>query len=348
MVNTNKPAFNFTFVHDSTSLPRNGTQVMLMYLEDIKEREGSMMFLQMCDAGYRMGHENEDYKHWNQCIFEDIDYKDYIELHKDSYIEPLAIYERLWNWLYNNYKDIIYYGELSKSKKGFHFIFFFNVQRTKNNRLMCKSLTNFIIHKAFEECGYKDIIEANGVYDNCTNSFYQPCFLTKNNYKMNNECTGKGSDKIILENYYSIKNIYEKLDKKKYVKKESNNQNKDKWLIEYEESEDIIYKGKYLNHHERWNLFDYLSGLCGNDEDKLYEEWVNCARQLPEGNGHDTNFYINEPYKNHWDKKRDSNNYIDAELLKQFGYNIKFINKNYEDKTNKKTNKIRKERIYLP
>lgn len=342
----NKPLFNFSYVENTEKLPKNNTQLMLMYIEDIIKKEGMMMFSQMCDAGYRMGIKNEDYKYWNQCTFEDIDYKKYMAVNNGA-LDPETIYDALWNWIYDNYKDILYYAELSRSKKGFHFIFYFNVNRTKNNRLMCKALSIYVIHKAFEACSLKYILDTKGVYDNCTNSFYQPCFLTLNDYKINKECTGMGSGEMLNNNYFNIKSIYDKLTTKKYTKKEKSTIKNDEWNIEFENS-DICYNGPYLEHHERWNLFDYLSGLCGEDDDRLKEEWIKCARQLPEGNGHNTEFYIKEPYKNHWDKKRDTNNYIDKEVLRQFGYSIKFINNNnHGNNFKEKTKKIRKERVYL-
>lgn len=348
-----KPVFNVGYIISADKSPKKGSNLLLYYIEDIQPKEGYMIFSQMCNCGYRMGRENEDYSKWNGCVFEDIDYKKYIENHKD-FIDPIEIYERIYEYLYNNYRDILYYSELSKSKKGFHFIFYFDVAPTKNNRLMCKALSNFMIHRSFEECGYKEIIEYPEVYDDCSDSFFQACFLTKNNYHINEESTGLNGDKYIINDYFKVKEIYENLTKKQYkrVNSTTNTNEKDKkWSIEFEIYDGINYNIEYMNHHERWRLYDSLSGLCGNDSERLKEEWDRCARQLKEGNGHDTGFYLNEPYKNHWDEKRNPNNYIDTDLLQLFGYKINFKNNINIDKDGynfkQKNYSKRKERIYL-
>ena len=362
MNKTKLPAFNFFFIEDEHNCPKMNTKLLLMFIKDIKKRNDMMMFIQMCDNGRRMCRENSDYNFWNQCVFEDIDYKHYIENHKE-YIDPKELYEKLYEYLYNNYKDILYYMEMSRSEMGYHIIFCFDVQRKENNRMMCKALSNFIIHKAFSELNFQHIIDYPKVYDDCSDSFYQPCFLTLNNFKINEEWTGKNGENYITQNYYSVKNIYDRLFSKtiRKVKKRDKNDILDddyegKWDIEFINNNDE-YKGEYLNHHERYFLYRSIVGLCGGilyiDENKelIIQEWENCARQLPEGNGHDVYFYMKEPYINNWDSWIISNEeycYIDDDLLKQFGYNIKYINnKKNEDITKKRTSKIKKEKIYL-
>lgn len=359
MENTVRPAFNFLPVPNEECCPHNGRSIQLMYIEDMKPMKDMILFTQMCDAGYRMGRINEDYSKWNQCIYEDIDYKFYIENHKE-FIEPNIIYEQLYDWLYNNYKDIFYYCEMSRSSKGFHIIFFFDVQRTKNNRMMCKSLTTFIIRKAFKDLGYSDIIEYPKVFDDCTESFYQACFFTLNNYKINKECTGRNSSIIIMNNYYSIKEIYDRLfckTIKPHKKVSKDVESNSLWEIEYSLDNAKRYRGAYMNHHERYYLYRSVVGMCGGidnideNEQLINDEWENCAKQLPEGNNHDIAFYINEPTRNNWISWIKSNEeycYVDNDLMNHFGYDIKYINKdNNENKINKKTNKITKTRIYL-
>lgn len=349
------PVFNFLPIEKEEWAPKNGQQVQLMYIKDMHKDGDMLLFTQMCDAGYRMGRENVDYDKWNQCVYEDIDYKKYMGDH-DMFIDPKIIYENVYEYLYNNYKNIFYYGELSRSRKGFHFIFFFDVIRNKNNRLMCKSIADFIIHKTFNDLGYKGIIEYDGVFDDCSDSFYQPCFMTLIDYKINNECTGQNSIEIINENYYSVKEIYDKLSHK-IIKLDKHNTNKNfesnnDWKTEFLFDELNKYKGNYLNHHERYHLFKSIVGLCGiENEDAIQDEWEKCAEQLIEGNGHDKYFYFNEPYKNNWIdwiKRYEDFCYIDKELLEQFGYNIKFIN-NQKDGNNikEKTFKTRKTKVYL-
>lgn len=342
------PVFNIAYASDETRLPHNGKQLFLFYIQDIKKRDNMIIYSQMCDAGYRMGRDNEDYNYWNQCVFEDIDYKVYMENHKD-YIDPNIIYEQLYDWIYNNYKDVLYYAEMSRSMKGYHIVFFFDVNRIKKNRMMCKALTTFIIRKAFDELGYGDIINFPKVFDDCTDSFYQACFFTLNNYKINKECTGKISEEMITNNYYSIKEIYDKMFGKQTKRKKTNNdqhEHPNEWDIQFNVN-DIRYKGEYMNHHERWYLFKSLSGLFNNKEE-LEKEWEKCAAQLPEGNGHTKHFYMTEPKRNNWYQLVDKSEYVDTDLLKKFNYDIKFIKVNKdENNVTKKAKSVRKERVYI-
>ena len=346
----NQPVFNFMPIRNEENAPKNGTSMMLMYIDDMFRKDDMLLFVQMCDAGFRMGRENEDYYKWNQCVYEDIDYKFYIHDHKD-YIEPVKLYKEVCDYLYNNYKNLFYYGELSRHGNSFHFIFYFKVVRNKNNRMMCKAAADFLIRKAFNDLGYTDIINYPKVFDDCSDSFYQACFMTLNNYMLNKECDGSGAEKLMTDNYYSIKDIYDRLFNKQ-VKKERKQSagiynGKEDWEILFQ-GNNISYKGPYMNHHERWYLFKSLAGLF--DKEKLKEEWENCAEQLPEGNNHTKMFYMNEPTKNNWYRLVDGNEYIDSDLLKQFGYDVKFINKSnkvYEDKAKKGTTAIKKEKVYI-
>lgn len=332
---------------------------MLMYIEDMHKFkfDNYLMFTQMCDNGYRMVRENEDYSKWNQCVFEDIDYKFYIENNKEDHVEPNKLYRQLYEWLYENYKEIFYYCELSRHLNSFHVIFYFNVTRTKNSRMMCKAIADFVIKRAFAELGYKDIIEYPNVFDECSDSFYQGCFITLNDYKINKECTGLNSDKIITDNYFSIKSIYDNLYKKihKTTHKTSSANKSDNWEKEYAFDELNKYCGEYLNHHERYRLFKSIVGLCGIDnEEAIKNEWYNCANQLIEGNNHDHKFYCDEPYRNkwiEWIKRNEEFCYVDTEMLSQFGYDIKFINnlknEENENKIKEKSKGLRKEKVYL-
>lgn len=345
-----QPVFNFYPVRGDDSLPKNGQQVQLMYIKDMYKKDNMFLYTQMCDAGFRMGKENVDYTKWNQCIFEDIDYKFYIENHEE-YIEPIKIYKEVCDYLYTNYKNVYYYAELSRHMNSFHFIFYYNVARNNNNRMMCKAASDFIIRKAFTDLGYKNIIEYEKVFDDCSDSFFQACFMTLNDYKINNECDGLNAEKIMTDNYFSIKEIYDRLFMKrtnrKHKHKYENNGSKEDWEISFSDN-NTKYSGPYLNHHERWYVFKSLAGMFNKDE--LKNEWENCAIQLPEGNNHTIQFYINEPEKNNWYRLVTGNEYVDSDLLRQFGYDVKFTNikeDNNENFTKKGTTKIKKEKVYI-
>lgn len=350
-IEINHPAFNFIHVYPNKDgeykYPNAYTPLQLMYIEDMKPIENTLMFTQMCDWGRRMTKENEDYTKWNNCVFEDIDYKFYIAAN-ENHIDPYIIYNDVWNWLLTNASNIIYYREMSRSCKGFHFIFYFNVKRTINNRMKAKAISTYFIKEAFKACGYEKELNWPKVYDTCADSFYQPCFITKNELEFNNNCIGECMN-YVTEHYYSIMEVFNKLFVKEVKKhKTSNASSNNEWDIEFKFDDNANNDIEYMNHYDRYYLFKSLSGLCGDDEDLLRNEWEKCARMLPEGNKHTTNYYINFPWKGDWARNRTGNEYVDTELLKKFGYDVKFIKLN-KDENNaiKKVNKTTKTRIYL-
>ena len=106
--------------------------------------------------------------------------------------------------------------------------------------------------------------------------------------------------------------------------------------------------GKGIGEFSKGHKYNSEYGYYYDDEDLLRNEWEKCARMLPEGNKHTTNYYINFPWKGDWARNRTGNEYVDTELLKKFGYDVKFIKLN-KDENNaiKKVNKTTKTRIYL-
>ena len=98
-IEINHPAFNFIHVYPNAAgeykYPNAYTPLQLMYIEDMKPIENTLMFTQMCDWGRRMTKENEDYTKWNNCVFEDIDYKFYIAAN-ENHIDPYIIYNDVW------------------------------------------------------------------------------------------------------------------------------------------------------------------------------------------------------------------------------------------------------------
>ena len=71
--------------------------------------------------------------------------------------------------------------------------------------------------------------------------------------------------------------------------------------------------------------FRTLSGTL--DDDFIFitlkEEWIKCAKLIPEEHNHTTEYYINAPYKLDWNDSLTENEYCDKDLLKMFGYEVK-------------------------
>lgn len=320
------PLINTIWYDKDTNDPRSGTKMLLYHIYDmpyIKENERRRC--QLMDSGFRVSSENYKEEYWDNLTYEDIDYKFWIEywdeIDKSKVIDPFEIYDKVKQYLIDRFVDCIYYSEMSRSCKGFHFLFYFDVPRTKEWRDKCKKLSARIIKTAFIECGYKDIIEfklndnSGCVFDDCTNSVYQLCYLTKNKWWLNKCCTGK---------YIEYDGLCE-LDKKKDVQTYASNN--DDYIIDvdkYELNDD--YKVDYINHFERWNLFRSLKNMY---PETYEDEWDYCCDHMTEANGHTAEWYKNMTEGRGWDD--DESTYIDKDLVKKFGYNVTFIKK-----TNKK------------
>ena len=348
-----QPLFNYRQISIDTETlqpiyPKGGSWMSVVSLDKIDTPEnGKMNFIQMCNSGSRMTKENKDESCWDGCTFEDIDYKKYLATHNDA-VMPEFVLSDIVVWLKKNCEEIFHYFEMSRSGKGFHFIFYFNVQKNLHVRNMCKAISIWAIKKAFYSCGYRDVIEYDGVWDTCTNSLYQACFITKNQSCIMENCTGDVT-RIVNQNKYSIEKEYNSIFLPSNSHKLSSNvHERTDWGIEWTRSDDTTTIDKYIPHQTRWRVFTSLSGLCGSDDELLAKEWEYCANRMVEDNGHTTQYYIDAPWTLDWNESRTGEEYIDKELLEKFGYKIKFNLKDNEERRKiEKTKPIRKERTYL-
>lgn len=90
------------------------------------------------------------------------------------------------------------------------------------------------------------------------------------------------------------------------------------WTRDEADAEDI-----YIEHSERWRLFNALSRITKDDEE-FKKEWEYCCGHILEQNGHTLQYYKDLFDNTDWKSKLTGNEYIDKELLGHFGYKIKF------------------------
>lgn len=315
------PKFNWkTYPEDYNEL-KSGTKMNVGEITQIvKPKENELCRMLCFNSGIRQTKDLQNWNSWNGCVYIDVDYKNYLEVNMNA-PEPIKVFANVWVYLAKNYSDHFYYGEYSRSKKGFHFIFYTETEYpTEERREYLLLKANAAIIKAFTDCGYKDAIEykqiKNGVetckvLDTCTNSPYQICYLTLCG-KINENC--QGDWRIGTKD---LNDIIEKIKISKY-------HNKDKLS-------NCIYKAKllkvnnvqkvpYIEHLVRRNLFKSLSTIFKDDD--LRQEWIRCAKLIPEEHNHTTEYYMNAPYKLDWYESLTDNEYCDKDLLKLFGYEV--------------------------
>ena len=315
------PKFNWkTYPADYNELS-TGAKMNIGELNEFRRAKDNELIRMLCfNSGIRQTKELQNWNAWNGCVYIDVDYKNYLSVNENAE-DPVKVFANVWTYLANNYSDHFYYGEYSRSKKGFHFIFYTETEYPTEERrehLLLKA--NAAVIKAFTECGYKEAIEykeikngieTNKVLDTCTNSPYQICYVTLCG-KINENC--KGDWRIGTEGLHDI------------IEKIKNKYNKNK-----EKTSDCVYKSKllkinnvqsvpYIEHLVRRNLFKSLSTLFKGDD--LKREWTRCAKLIPEEHNHTTEYYINAPYKLDWNESLNDNEYCDKNLLEIFGYEV--------------------------
>ena len=290
-----------------------------------KERCRAQLFL----SDHRVVIENIKWEEWNNATYVDVDGKFWYTTEdriKDN--PPRFVYNNVYNWIEKHYRANISDAEMSRSGLGFHFYFLWDCKKTEENHIYYNQVAYAIVKKAFVECGYKDMIEFPKVFDNCTESYYQLVYPTKNNWIHNFACTGK------LVSYFDLYINQEVIDKK--INRSNKKKLEDITGIKFSKNNNYEFnlvrrfdvdKVEYIEHRTRWTLFDSLRYIF-TDEQELRYEWEKCCEKIPEQHGHDFQFYCDEPYKQNQSYNWcniDDDSYCDIELLKKFGYEVKII-----------------------
>ena len=271
----------------------------------------------------------DKYRCWNGSISKDIDAKKYYNQDPEQYNIDYAkkVYYEVRNYLLKNYCNNFYYCEVSRSRKGYHFLFYFNCDKTEDNFKYYNKLCDYIIKEAFYETGYGEIIDYHGVLDDCTNSVCQRLYITKYDYLFNDNCTGeliktKHDDELerelTLEKIKEAKKQMEIIERRQaYEKRLSEGL---AYNVHIEKTGN--YKNMYIEHHTRYLLFKSLYYFF---KDNIKEVWNEAVEHIPEENGHTLNYYKNCPFRNDWFQRLEdgtAKNGYNRQILEDFGYKV--------------------------
>lgn len=275
------------------------------------------------------------YCYWNGCIYVDIDAKKFYAQDKEKYNNIFAkkVYYDIVRYLYTNYKDNYYYSEVSNSRCSYHFIFYFECDKTEEKFNYYTTLCDYIIKESFSECGYKQIIEYPEVLDICTKSICQRLFITKYYYVFNNDCTGniiKTKHDDIIQREIVLKRMEEAKKKMEAIERREKYEKKLSEGLDYEVHIEHtgMYKNKYIDHHTRYMLFKSLYYFY---KDNIQKVWNDACEHIPEENGHTKRFYQNCPFRNDWYKKLEDGSVqpsYNRQILEDFGYKVSYSQKN--------------------
>lgn len=309
------------------SLCKGGEKMPVDTLDNIKKQANSDLpkaaqpWCQIFNNGYRVIHDNLNWEEWNGITFIDIDSKLYynnVHPFNTEILLDSIIKEAPYRYNYN-----FYAVNLSNSKLGYRIFWYWNCEKTEDNFRKCCLLSEQYTRDLFYSFG-KDASEIinytcgrSKVLDSCSHSVFQGTYVTTNDIYYSEFIDDENFgvcilDDIEIEDLY--KNVVENIDVKQnehcsYIK--TNDVNKSNI--------------KYYPHQLRRCIYEALITLF-NDKEKVDEEWKRICDLLPEENGHDKTFYLNEPNKNGWYKKINNNVKHSLSWLDDFGYD-------YEDES---------------
>lgn len=317
-----QPFFNWLTYKTEHNELKSGTRMNVSDIYGIRPPKEDELTRMLCfKSGVRQTKELQNWPAWNGCVYIDVDYKNWMKARPDAE-DPVMVFAKVWTYLAAHFSAHFYYGEYSRSKKGFHFIFYMDTDYPiEERRDLLLTYANAAVIKAFDECGlgdairYREIknrVEVSKVLDTCTNTPYQMCYITLNG-KINEACEGDWRVSIPEE----LNDIVEEI-KKKAERHHSSSDNTYKARLL---KENTVQAVPYIEHLVRRRLFKSLSTIFEGDD--LKREWTKCAKIIPEEHGHTTDYYINAPYKNDWNASLSDNEYCDKDLLEMFGYEVK-------------------------
>lgn len=278
----------------------------------------AMPWSQVFNNGYRVTHENLNFGEWNGFTFIDIDSKLFYKNVRSFDVNKLldAIYkEAQYRFNYNFYAI-----HLSNSKLGYRIFWYWDCERTEENFKKCCVLTELYTKEIFYSFGdeARAIIDykegKSKVLDSCSRSVFQGTYITENKIYFSDFINDDNFGRCVLDDI-NIKDIY-KITVEKTDVKQSEHCN----IINIEDVDKNNIK--YFPHSHRRCIYEALIVLF-KDKKKVDEEWNRICELLPEQNGHDKRFYINEPDKNDWFNKINNNIKHSLSWLDTFGYKYK-------------------------
>lgn len=297
--------FNSGTTYHKTGQKMDVLSIDCINVKDTKKED--LPWLQVFNCGYRVSHDNIDWKYWNGCVFVDIDSKHYYNECRKFNADKLE--ECLYEYLQMENTQNFFAIQRSNSGTSYHVIFYFNVEKNELNFKKCTNYAREICEIAFSELGLSEIWNWKGVNDKCSISPYQGMYLTSKEIKFNENVNG----------YWVLIDDYEYYEQKVVTVDKVKDNVVDFLNFSINTSE---VKPEYYEHISRLKIYTALVACYGTKEatDKAWRE--NIVPYLKEGNGHNKRFYLTEPDKNGWFDKYKTE-FVNEYWLEKFGYSFK-------------------------
>ena len=276
-------------------------------------------WMQVFANGYRVGRKSVDWKDWNGVTFSDIDSKHYYNNVKKFNVK--ACLQLIDNNARAKYPENYYCSYITFSGTGFRILWYWDCERTEENFQKCSMLTERYTREVFYSMGPsgKAIIDydefGKKTLDTCSKSVLQGLYVTKNEIKYNDKENGVSGacdiSNVKLEEVLEVTNVLPNVNG-------------------FDQHQACVFNGKktvkkedlpYYPHAKRWCIYEALVRLF-KDHKKVEEEWRYICTLLPEGDGHDEEFYVWEPSKNKWYARYNNNTIHSLHWLIPFGYDV--------------------------
>ena len=278
--------------------------------------------IQMFNLDYFAKQANAEIKNWNGCIFIDFDLQNSKLLNKAVEKNPEAFdlfSNKIWEMCIDMFNDNFLFFEKSSSG-GIHLIFYYDVEKTLENRDIVAEYTKNIILGSVENyiLKGKDILlesDSNGskaVFDPIYKRPFQRCYVTGLEASINEECTGffdTSNAQSLINKVKAGKVIYE-LNRISDIKTTYH---------------DITYKPvneKFeVSHNERFSDYAALIELYKAKE-VADQVWAQLVRKniIPD-KGDTIEYLISQPTREHWYKYNRN-----PQRLKRYGFNYSYTN----------------------
>lgn len=254
---------------------------------------------------------------WNGCVEIDLDLGKSNILKQTKIKNPNVydlVHEQIKQMCLNILPDNFLYFEKSSSGTGLHMLFFYDVEKTKQNHTILAEFTKEVLFDNIERYlknGLK-LFNEPGIFDDIYKRFYHKLFLTGKSAYINTQVNGLFSEEYLAEqnriqtekiNFYAstFDNIKFNYDNIEY----NNNTTR--------------YK---LPHQER--LWHYMA-VCElfKNKEEIDKVWYSiCSNNLETYDNYTVTKFFNEAEKNHWYSKHNSNKKYkgNPKLLEKFGY----------------------------
>lgn len=304
------------------------TLTNIQKLADKNKPKDAQPWLQVFGNGRRVTNDNITWNDWNGITFSDLDTKLFYKHVQQFDVQKLLniIHENIqFKYNYNYYCCYISPGGLS-----YRILYYWDCERTEENFMKCALLTEQYTRDLFYSFGTqgKQIIDftygKSKVLDSCSKSSKQGLYVSNNKIMFSDFTDDNFFGSCDIEDI-SIEQLY-KLNIKKTLGGDKQIDNvKFRKRIGVDRN-----KVSYYPHHYRRCIYEALMVLFNKNRDKVDEEWEYIANMIPtsdgDGGGHPTQFYMNEPDKNHWFDRFNDNVNHSLHWLDDFGYK-------YDDKS---------------